>query len=453
MIIYFSILIFCFLQVLISSMNGFSLFEDSANYIFMARNLFKFLAFDTQTYEITKAGHFPIGYPFLIWLFKENYLILNSILLSISSLSLFIILNNYFDKIKSFLFTLLFIIQSPIIYFYNSIMSESFFISDICLVLLFWFLLEKTNKKIYFILLLLFLSIAPLIRHIGIILIFSIVFYFFIKRKYTSSLMVLISIIPYVIFLNFSNLTREIVFHPSFAQDFKNIIKSFAFFVYYKISLSNIVGLIYLILFLYALYKLHKFEKNFFLLSSIFILFYIGFILLTSTYLAAGVKNQFPRFIIAITPVTFLVLSLSRSRISLILLLVSSFFGFFTLIKLNKEPERYASKIWKNSPSLNFIKNLNKPYKIYSNHPPAVYLISNKISLYLPVKKNYITLELNQNYDKNFNQMIDEVKEGKAIIHFVKRYNYDNMPSKDTLLLLLKNYIKDFEDAYIFIKQ
>jgi len=59
------LLILSFLQVLIASLNGFSTFEDSANYIFMARHIFKFLAIDTISGEITKAGHFPPLYCFV----------------------------------------------------------------------------------------------------------------------------------------------------------------------------------------------------------------------------------------------------------------------------------------------------------------------------------------------------------------------------------------------------
>jgi len=47
--------------------------------------------------------------------------------------------------------------------------------------------------------------------------------------------------------------------------------------------------------------------------------------------------------------------------------------------------------------------------------------------------------------------MVNEVRNGISLVHFVKRYNYKELPSKDTLILLLKDYILDFEDAIIFV--
>ena len=438
------LLILSFLQVLIASLNGFSTFEDSANYIFMARHIFKFLAIDTISGEITKAGHFPPLYSFLIWLFNEHYLILHSLLLFISSLSIYLILRN-------FTFSVIFIFQSPIIYNYNSIMSESLFMTEVCILLLSLLLFERTNNFIYFLIMLLSLSLMPLTRHIGIVFIASIFLYFLIVRKYKISFIILLSFAPYIIFLSFANITREISFHPTILQDIKNFIKDFSIYLYYKPVFPQITGLLILFIFLYSLFKLYKLERRIFLAISIIFLFYMLFILITSTFLAAGVKNQFSRFLLVLFPLFYVSVILSKDKILKFFIIFSLIFGFLTLKNLSNEPLRYSSRIWKNAPSIKFIKSLKKNYKIYSNHPFAIYLLTNKHSYNLPVKINYITLSENKSYYLELQNMVNEVRNGISLVHFVKRYNYKELPSKDTLILLLKDYMLDFEDAIIFV--
>ncbi len=108
-------------------------------------------------------------------------------------------------------------------------------------------------------------------------------------------------------------------------------------------------------------------------------------------------------------------------RIAVIVLavfsLVLSGVGFSrTFLELQKSGQGYASWKWRDSPIMATLKKLPQGTIIYTNSPPAVYLVTGRPSRVLPTPVDAVTLETRSNYEAQLTGMRQDVLQGRAVL-------------------------------------
>jgi hypothetical protein len=76
----------------------------------------------------------------------------------------------------------------------------------------------------------------------------------------------------------------------------------------------------------------------------------------------------------------------------------------------------YASRIWKESPTIEHVKALNPCILIFTNGPDAVHLLTGRHALMIPRKANPGTGVVNSDYSNEIGEMKRVVKERKAVL-------------------------------------
>ncbi len=171
-------------------------------------------------------------------------------------------------------------------------------------------------------------------------------------------------------------------------------------------------------------------------LSALYIFGYLAAILFSMSFFDASTKFQ-PRILAPLYPSFWLLMaaaaawfwkkasgSQSRFAIRQIVLLlilgiglVFSGFDFLpTVAELSSSGQGYASWKWHDSLLMAQLKKVSPGTAIYTNSPPAVYLVTGRASRVLPTPIDPVDNLARKDYAQNLAQMKSELDDGKAVL-------------------------------------
>ncbi len=87
-----------------------------------------------------------------------------------------------------------------------------------------------------------------------------------------------------------------------------------------------------------------------------------------------------------------------------------------TFQELRKTGQGYASWKWRESPLMAAVQNLPPDVAIYTNSPPAVYLVTGRASRVMPTPFDAVTLERRPEYADHLARMRQEILDGRAVL-------------------------------------
>lgn len=87
-----------------------------------------------------------------------------------------------------------------------------------------------------------------------------------------------------------------------------------------------------------------------------------------------------------------------------------------TFLELRKTGQGYASWRWRESPIMAALQNLPPDVAVYTNSPPAVYLVTGRTSRVMPTPFDAVTLEKRPEYAAHLAHMLQEIREGRAVL-------------------------------------
>mgnify|MGYP000455445471 CR=1 FL=1 len=90
-------------------------------------------------------------------------------------------------------------------------------------------------------------------------------------------------------------------------------------------------------------------------------------------------------------------------------------------LDIHRNGHGYTSRQWINSETVARVKSFTENVKIYSNGPDVIRLFTRKNIIMIPAITDPGTLRGNENYEKQMQLMCRELKEGKAILVYLKR--------------------------------
>ncbi len=87
-----------------------------------------------------------------------------------------------------------------------------------------------------------------------------------------------------------------------------------------------------------------------------------------------------------------------------------------TVLTLQAEGQGYASWKWRDSVVMAELKKLPSDLAIYTNTPPAVYLVTGRASRVLPTPTDPVDNRPRGDYEQNFAQMRADLLAGRAVL-------------------------------------
>jgi hypothetical protein len=196
--------------------------------------------------------------------------------------------------------------------------------------------------------------------------------------------------------------------------------------------IAVVLGMIYLIKNA-ILKKPLSTAKTLFLLSFLFVLFYILVVILVNSFLDVSTTFDYriaiPVFIFTLLGGLILGnLVIVKSRTSwmkwvslvLVILFISlNIYGVVNEVKASSTSGLgFTSVYWNRSKTIQYLKTLPKGMKIYSNSPNAIWIQTNLEAYLVPAHNDYMTAKPIPDYLLKMNSMCVESRSGKAVVVF-----------------------------------
>ena len=378
---------------------------------------------------------------------------------------------------------------------HSYVWSEPLFLFLSLLGFYFLFCFLENNKIYNFLISALSFSLAFFTRTAGISLIatgvIAILFFseFKIKNKIIYSLFfTVIGFLPFSIWtlknkLTFGYTSTEFLIHPLLFDNLKEGIKTVSSWFYldilpFKISFILLVIILSAIIFTFIYisakvkktsienpenaYKINSRIINIFLIYNFF---YIIEIVLAQSFFVADIRMD-GRLLIPVFISTFIIIVLfikksldyfsNRQVIKRTVFIFCEIFFVFSLVTLvlgikefSEEGQGYNSKEWLKSDTVRELKDMSPNEIIYTNNPFAIYFFLDKNPNSFPAKINFYTNKNNNNYIKDLNKTIEEIKENNGLIVLFDLRQYYLTEEKELI-----NYklilIKDTQDGAIY---
>lgn len=382
------------------------------------------------------------------------------------------------SSLFSILASLFFFVSTNVIFVHHNVWSEPLFITFFIVGSLFLieYLVDLQNKRLY--LSAFFYSLAILTRYAAIILVIIgvLVILFFNnekinKRIIKSSVFVLISCFPLVIWyarlklLDSGSSIRRLIFYPINIKEIQMMMDNITKWVLPgRIPLNTrviIFGILIVVFLIIALLINNKIKnrKNiynsnlnkskslvkateFFLITiGVYVLAYI----LIRYILDANFDFYDNRHLIPIFMSLFILIILSskifinlinkikfkRLVLSVISVLFFIFIGFYAYYfyqdpgNIHRFPSLrsgigYSRPDWRRSETIDELKKFSEDTVIYTNEPNAVYILANRASYMIPVKIDIYSRDLNNKYELQIQDMVKELKQNKGILVMFK---------------------------------
>jgi hypothetical protein len=361
-------------------------------------------------------------------------------------------------------FCLTFIFSKELLHIYSFVWSEPIFFITGFAGLYFLIVFLKTEKLRNILLSSIFVSISFITRTAGFAFVAAgiIILLFFsririIKKIINSIIFLAISIIPMLVWLLKAKSiggksTIEIIVHFPLKADFREMFDTFSAWIFSGRVPPGIraIGflallLIFIILFIFILIKYKKHPvliQNSFNIKIIYVLLifnalYILTIISAKSLFDAGVPIGTDRILapaaISTVVIVFLffaiiiqifnkaktpkIIIFPSLSIFIILSIFACFYGTLTR-SIYYNGQGYLSNDWKNSETIAVINQCPERTKIYTNEPCAVYLRADKNPTMMPSKYNIYTKRINENYEKQIEKMLIEIKQNNGLIAF-----------------------------------
>ena len=108
----------------------------------------------------------------------------------------------------------------------------------------------------------------------------------------------------------------------------------------------------------------------------------------------------------------------------------------------------FASRAWKDSQALKWVRSVPRGTTIYSNGPDVIRFYTGRSAKYLPRLWSARTLKTNLDYDDQFRDVRQEVNEGRATVLYFYRINFRPfLPRQEDINLPVTN---EFDDGVVF---
>ena len=198
----------------------------------------------------------------------------------------------------------------------------------------------------------------------------------------------------------------------------------------------------------------------------IFIIAYLALLVLTITFLETDnvldSRSLLPVHVAALALVPCFARSLyqraeSRSlRIVFVVLAVLlagsyTFRGARWFVRVKADGQGYASRAWKESPTIAAIQKLPSGIAIYSNGVDAIYYLTGRRSIYIPARIIHGSGRANQNYESEVEKMTNDIRGHNAVlVYFRTLPERWFLPAESELSSRLPLDVRSFSDGSIF---
>jgi hypothetical protein len=202
------------------------------------------------------------------------------------------------------------------------------------------------------------------------------------------------------------------------------------------------------------------------LLLVIFIIAYVALLVFTITFLETDnvldSRSLLPVHVAALVLVPCLARSLyqraeSRSlrivfvAFAVLLAASYSFRGARWLAHVKADGQGYASRAWKESPTIAAIQKLPTGIAIYSNGVDAIYYLTGRRAIYIPARIIHGTGRPNQNYDSEVEKMTNDMRERNGVlVYFHTLPERWFLPAESDLRSRLALDVHSLSDGSIF---
>ncbi len=460
----------------ISTFYGLGLVNDSYAYVSGAINLLNGNGYSQLSGggEVTPITHFPPMFSILLALvdlikidilFEARLVVLslfglNVILVGITLLA---ITQRYS---VSLLGAFLSATSSGFLRTHSMLMSEPLFItlsliSSLCLVVSF-----RHNRRTWLLIAGVFAGCATLTRYAGLASVVTALLTIYIFRRkvklvLSDTLFYVLGALPLLISWGLRNqlltgtvANRQLLWHlPSwsnielglfnflawiFPRSFLSWLQAQKYFAY---ALTVFIGFVFLWLVITTLRSLSRDPKpdgkaeageKLFVYHLAYVMIYLGAILATMVFFDAS--TRFENRILAPMEVSFLIVILaalakwSERRLLYQKILVVVFLVLFTWFWaregrysvdfLGQDGQGYASLTWKNSPTIEYIRNLPPEKIIYTNKNTGVFLQTGRNSYRLLSRTDPVTLKPRDNYEDQLAEIRKNILSQKAVLIF-----------------------------------
>jgi len=460
--------------LLYSTPEGLGLSDDSIAYIAGARSILAGNGYrEAWLASNGPVTHFPPGFSFLLALSGLSGLdplrgarFLNSILFGANAFLLGIIgWRMTRSQLAGVVLALFFLVNASLFNVHAVAMSEPLYIFFSLAAFLAFSEYFKTEKNIWLVVTACFTAFAYLTRYAGLALLAT----FFIalillhdtwKKRISSAAIFLTSVFPFLLGWNIRNqlvadnaTNRMLVYHPLTAENIEIGIYNFSeFFIpveTWRRSAVKIPNLFVAFLSILALclltWVVYKGLKKFFqpaieqleILSFTNGLYIFGYLAsIVSSMLLFDASTKFKLRILSPVYVALLILLVlfghwlwqKRAMLwqGLVVFAAVLIFGLSlydmagAVTKLHKGGQGYASFQWYDSQAMDFLSQLPKDIRIYTNQPGPVYLYANRPSYVLPDRVDAVTDLPREGYQEGVAALQKDVLSGKAVLALFK---------------------------------
>lgn len=480
---------------------GVNASPDSLNYVEVARNLLQgngFFAFDKAM------THYPPGYSLLlsgVGFFTQGDILLAARLIAIFlfgvNLSLLAFLAYICTKqswVAMGCVILIFLSSVPTLSVHAAALSEAPFITFS--IAGFIFLAHHTVRPNAYLLVLasLMIGFAAATRYIGIVLFPVVILAIFLlgnqsfKRKVRDSFVFAIIACAPLLFWLIRNVyiaqtatNREFGFHPIGLHHAKIFITCMHNFILPISSISIIQRTIYVVIAVMLivvscmiLYKKGYIKQNAMSVSIIlpsiliiYFLLYVVFLIVSISFVDASNDPDYRILLPIYLPLTVVCLSIFKS-LSVVLNQRLIWYGYVLVMlfsvsinaaraipmaaDIHSHGSGFTARYWTESKTLAALAEVPTIIKIYSNGPDVIRFLVGRHTLPIPTKGTMGTLQENKEYQEQLNKMINDCKEGRAIIAYFNRLSWRTyLPSKQEIESIGNMQVIDrFDDGVIF---
>ena len=176
---------------------------------------------------------------------------------------------------------------------------------------------------------------------------------------------------------------------------------------------------------------------------------YIVFLLFSISFFDAATPLDFRILLPGLVPLTVAGLSLVWSLVrvlqqrlpaycfvALLILSISvnAIRGFSNLAEVRKDGLGYASRAWKNSDIIAYLREASPDVTLYTNDRNSIDFYIGKVSAWLPRKEEPTSLRPNVDFEEQLRKMSAECREGKAlVVYFDTVYWRPHLPRRDEI--------------------
>jgi len=119
----------------------------------------------------------------------------------------------------------------------------------------------------------------------------------------------------------------------------------------------------------------------------------------------------------------------------LLFLLVHLVSSGYVVWKSHQDGLGYASRKWKQSAVIEYIRSQPEDVLIYSNGADALHLLTGRCALSIPAKFSAVTLQRQDNYFQGLESMREQLSENDGLLVYLRLIDWrDYMPLEEELL-------------------